>query len=113
MFVVKASRNYVRTQSQKKMLIQKAMTLEDDIANQNSSNKYYKRSAGKYNGYFKIIYSPKMGRSHFVSAVFYNSLDVVACHSHTCFHLPSTHLLLLAIHTLVVACHLLTSEKTE
>ncbi|XP_067951497.1 G-protein coupled receptor-associated protein LMBRD2-like isoform X2 [Watersipora subatra] len=58
--IISASRNYVRTQSQKKMLIQKAMTLEDDIANQNSSNKYYKRSAGKYNGYFKIIYSPKL-----------------------------------------------------
>jgi len=55
-------RNYTRTQSQKETLLHKAIQLEDDIANQNSSNRYYKRSTGEYNGYLKFLYSPRLGK---------------------------------------------------
>ncbi|KAF6028241.1 hypothetical protein EB796_013445 [Bugula neritina] len=55
--VMTTMRNYTRTQSQKETLLHKAIQLEDDIANQNSSNRYYKRSTGEYNGYLKLLYS--------------------------------------------------------
>ena len=62
--LVQATRNFTRTESQKKTLVQQALTLEDDVANQNSSNKYYKRSSGQYKGVFKMVYNPTVGEEN-------------------------------------------------
>ncbi|XP_013409008.1 LMBR1 domain-containing protein 2 [Lingula anatina] len=58
--VIAASQNYHRTHCQWDMLVQKAYDLEDIESNLKSPDRRFKRSYGKYQGFFKLCHSPSV-----------------------------------------------------
>lgn len=59
--VINAVRGFHRTKCQWNMLIERAFELEDVATNMQNSDRRFRSSTGKYNGFFKLCYSPTLG----------------------------------------------------
>ena len=64
--VIRASQQYRRTQCQWGNLIERTLELEDIDLNETSSNKKFLRSTESYDGRFKRIYTPTVGKALFM-----------------------------------------------